>query len=106
MGYPGKRKQIARLVAHLRKQTKAGVTDFSAHPQGVTLRAARSLLMHRPGNLTRQQEQALIELRDIHPEIKVFMQLVECFVQMLRSLHGQQLENWLQRAQQNTTRKM
>ena len=33
MGYPGKRKQVARLVAHLRTQSKAGAVDFSAHPQ-------------------------------------------------------------------------
>ena len=36
MGYPGKRKQVARLVAHLRKQPQAGVTDFSTQPLKLT----------------------------------------------------------------------
>ncbi len=31
-GYPGKRQLVARLVAHLRKQLKAGITYFSAQP--------------------------------------------------------------------------
>lgn len=35
---------VTRLVAHLRKQLKAGITDFSAQPQGLTPRAAGSLL--------------------------------------------------------------
>ena len=106
MGYPGKRKQVARLVAHLRKQTKAGAVDFSAHPQGLTPRAAVSLLMRRPENLTLQQKQALIQMRHIHPEVEELMQLVEGFLQMLRTLQGQQLENWMQRVQQSSIREM
>lgn len=106
MGYPGKRKQVARLVAHLRKQTKEGVMDFSAQPQGLTPRAAVSLLMRRPENLTPQQEQALIQLRHIHSEVEELMQLVQGFLQMLRTLEGQQLENWMQQVQQSTTREM
>ena len=106
MGYPGKRKQVARLVAHLRKQTKEGVMSFSARPQGLTPRAAASLLMRRPENLTPQQEQALMQLRHIHPEVEELMQLVEGFLQMLRTLQGQQLENWMQQVQQSTTREM
>ncbi len=106
MGYPGKRKQVARLVAHLRKQTKAGVTDFSAQPQALTPRAAVSLLMRRAENLTPEEEQALHQLRHIHPEIEELMPLVESFLQMLRTLQGQQLEDWMQRVQQSTIREM
>lgn len=106
MGYPGKRKQVARLIAYLRKQTKAGVTDFSALPQALTPCAAASLLMRRPENLTPEQEQAIMQRRDIHPEIKQLMHLVESFLQMLRSLQGQQLEDWMQQVQQGTIREM
>ena len=106
MGYPGKRKQVARLVAYLRKQTKAGVTDFSAQPQRLTPRAAVSLLMRRPENLTLQQKQALMQLRHIHPEVEALLPLVEDFLQMLRTLHGQQLENWMPRVQQSSSREM
>lgn len=99
MGYPGKRKQVARLVAHLRKQTKAGITDFSAQPQALTPRAAVSLLMRRAENLTPEEEQALTQLRPIHPEIEELMPLVESFLQLLRTRQGLQLEDWMQRVQ-------
>src|SRR5258708_13892875 len=56
LGYPGERKQVARLVAYLRKQTKAGVTDFSAQPQGLTPRAAVSLLMRRAERTSRRSK--------------------------------------------------
>lgn len=86
MGYPGKRKQVARFVAHLRKQTQAGVMDYAAQSQGLTPGAALSLLMRRPENLTQEQQQAVI--------------------QMLRTLQGQQLEAWMERVQQSNIREM
>jgi transposase len=106
MGYPGKRKQVARLVAHLRKQTKAGVTDFSPLPQGLTPRAAVSLLMRRPENLTQAQQQTLMQMRHAHPEIEQVMEIVETFLQMLRTLQGQQLAEWMEQVQQSTMREM
>jgi len=106
MGYPGQRKQVARLVAHLRKQTKAGIMDFSAQPQGLTPRAAVSLLMRRPENLTPGQQQALIQICQVHPEIEQVMKIVESFLQMLRTLQGQQLETWMEGVQQSNIREM
>jgi len=106
MGYPGKRKQVARLVAHLRKQTNAGVTDFSKQPQGLTPRAAVSLLMRRPENITEAQQQALMQMHHTHPEIEQVMHLVESFLQMLRTLQGQQLQDWMEQTQQSTIREM
>ncbi|SRR5258708_18757302 len=106
MGYRGKRQQIARLVAHLRKQLKAGNTDFSAQPQGLTPRAAVSLLIRRPENVTQEQQRALIQMRQAHPEIEQVMEIVKSFLQMLRSLQGQQLENWIEMVQQSNIREM
>jgi len=106
MGYPGKRKQVARLVTYLRKQTKAGVTDFAVLPQGLTPRAAVSLLMRRPENLTEAQQQALIQMRQVHPEIEQVMESVERFLQMLRTLQGQQLAEWMKQTQQSNIREM
>jgi transposase len=106
MGYPGKRKQVARLVAHLRKQTKAGVMDYVAQPQGLTPRAAVSLLMRRPENLTEEQQQAVIQMRQVHPEIEQVMEVVESFLRMLRTLQGQQLEAWMEQVQQSNIREM
>lgn len=106
MGYPGKRKQVARLVAYLRKQTKAGITDLSTQPQGLMPRAAVSLLMRRPENLTEAHQQALMQMRHAHSEIEQVMEMVESFLQMLRTLQGQQLEDWMERVQQGTIREM
>jgi len=105
MGYPGKRKQVARLVASLRKQTKAGVTDFSTQPQGLTPRAAVSLLMCRPDNRSKEQNQALAQMGQV-PEIAQVIELVERFLTMLRTLQGEQLESWMQTAQQSSIREM
>jgi transposase len=105
MGYPGKRKQVARLVAYLRKQTKAGVTDFSSQPQPLTPRAAVSLLMCRPENWDKEQRQALAQMGQAQ-EIAQVMELVECFLTMLRTLQGEQLEDWMQAAQQSHIREM
>ena len=106
MGYPGQRKQVARLVAHLRKQTKAGVTAFSTQPQGMTPRAAVSLLLRRPDTLSQAQQQALMQMRHAHWEIEQVMEIVEDFLQMLRTRQGQQLEHWMEWVQQSTIREM
>ena len=105
MGYPGKRKQVARLVAYLRKQAKAGKTDFSTQSQGLTPRAAVSLLMYRPENRTKEQRQALVQRGEVQ-EIALVMELVERFFTMLRTLQGEQLENWMQTIQQSNIREM
>jgi transposase len=106
MGYPGKRQQVTRLVAHLRKQLKAGVTDFSAQPQGLTPRAAVSLLMRRPEKITEEQQRASTQMRQLHPEIEQVMEVVASFLKMLRTLQGQQLETWMETAQQGNIREM
>ena len=106
MGYPGKRQQVARLVAYLRKQTKAGATNFTAKGQGLTPRGAVSLLMQRPEKLTQEQQQALIQMRLAHPEIEEVMHIVEGFLHMLRKLQGQQLEEWMERTQHSHIREL
>jgi transposase len=102
MGYPGKRKQ----VVHLRKQLKAGITNFSTQPQGLTPRAAISLLICRPENLTEEQRQALAQMRQAHPEIERVMEVVDRFLTMLRTLQGEQLWAWIEAAQQSNIREM
>jgi transposase len=106
MGYPGKRKQVARLIAHLRKQEQEGVADFAAQPQGLTPRQAVSLLMRHPENLTAQEQGALGQLRHVHPEVERTVQLVEAFLLMLRSLQGQHLEAWMEAVEQSPIREL
>lgn len=106
MGYVGKRKQVARLVAHLRQLLKEGVEDFTAQPQGLTPRQAVSLLMRPKEKVTEEEQRILTQIRQMHAEIDVVMTLVESFLQMLRTLQGQQLEAWIQEAQQSHIREL
>lgn len=105
-GYMGKRKQVARFVAYLRQQLKEGIVDAKARPQGLTPRQAVSLLMRHPENLTEEHQHALIEMRHLHPEIERVMEVVESFVAMLRSLQGQHLEEWMEKALQTDIREI
>lgn len=101
MGYPGQRKQVARLVANLRQLLKEGVEDFTAQPQGLTPRHAVSLLMRTKEKVTEEEHRALTQIRQIHSEVAIVMKLVESFLLMLRTLQGQQLESWMQEAEQS-----
>lgn len=93
-------------LAHLRKQLKAGITDFSTQPQGVTPRAAVSLLMRYPETLTEAQRTTLVQMRQAHQEIEQVMEVVDRFLTMLRTLQGEQLETWMEAAQQSHIREM
>ncbi len=93
-------------LAHLRKQLKAGITDFSTQPQGLTPRAAVSLFMRRPENLTEEQRTALVQMRQAHQEIERVMEVVDHFLTMLHTLQGEQLEDWMEAAQQSNIREM
>jgi len=62
--------------------------------------------MCRPENRTQEQRQALAQMGQVHPEIALVMELVDRFLTMLRTLQGEQLENWMQTAQQSNIREM
>ena len=57
--------------------------------------------MRQPENLTEEQQRALTEMRHLHPEIERVMEVVESFVTMLRTLQGQHLEEWMEKASQS-----
>jgi transposase len=101
MGYPGQRKQVARLVAHLRQLLKEGVEDFTTQPQGLTPRQAVALLMRRKEKVTEEEQRVLAQLRQMHSEMAIVMELVESFLQMLRTLQGQRLEIWMHETEQS-----
>jgi transposase len=72
----------------------------------LTPRAAVSLLLRRRENQTKEQKQALAQMGLVHPEITLVMQIVDRFLKMLRTLQGDQLEDWMQTAQQSNIREM
>lgn len=62
--------------------------------------------MCRPENLTEEQQRALTEMRHLHPEIERVMEVVESFVAMLRTLQGEHLEEWMEKALQSHIREI
>jgi transposase len=61
--------------------------------------------MCRPENWTKEQRQALVQRGQVQ-EIELGMELVDHFLTMLRPLQGEQLEDWMQAAQQSNIREM
>jgi transposase len=62
--------------------------------------------MCRPENQTKEQKQALVQMGQAHTEIALVMEIVERFLIMLRTLQGEQLEGWMQAAQQSNIREL
>lgn len=62
--------------------------------------------MRHPEKVTEEQPQALVQMRQLHPEIEQVMELVASFLKTLRTLQGQQLETWMEMVQQGNIREM
>jgi transposase len=60
-----------------------------------TSRQAAFLLLCRPEKLGVQEQETLVKLRQMHPEVDLAYDLVQQFAQMLRSRTGEHLDAWL-----------
>lgn len=56
--------------------------------------------------MTQEQQQALVQMRQAHPEIAQVMEIVADFLTMLRTLQGDQLEAWMETARQSHIREI
>ena len=56
--------------------------------------------------VTQEQQQALVQMRQAHPEIAQVMEIVAHFLTMLRTLQGDQLEAWMETARQSHIREI
>lgn len=63
----------------------------------VSSRQATWLFLHQPEELTAKEQETVLMLRQLHPEMDVAYELVQQFAQMLRTRTGEKLDDWLAR---------
>ena len=61
----------------------------------VLARQAVFLFLRRPEKLSGEEQEALLMLRQFHPEVDLAYDLVQQFTQMLRERQGECLDDWL-----------
>jgi transposase len=97
LGYPGKRGNVARLVADLRRAENIGTHELVA-PQGLTPRQSVRLVLMRPETRNEAQAATIRQLAVLHPEIQQVLALVDGFAQLLRERTSEALDPWLEAA--------
>jgi transposase len=98
LGYPGKYKNVGRLVAHFRRLSQEGV-ELQPPAQGLTGREAVGLLLRVPEKRNEDQEAAIQALAALQPEIRRMVTLFEWFAHILRNRESEQLEEWMAEAE-------
>jgi transposase len=92
--YHSVHEQLVRLLPEGKKNAAKG-GDLSPTP--LSSRQATFLFLRRSEELEADEQEALITLRHLHPEIDLAYDLIQQFARMLRTRTGEQLDNWLQR---------
>ena len=69
----------------------------SLSPNPVSSRQATFLFLRRSEQLEMNEQETLITLRHLHPEIDLAYDLVQQFALMLRTRTAEQLDNWLEK---------
>ncbi len=88
--------------APLGKKNAAKGCDLSPSP--LSSRQATFLFLRRSGELETDEQETLITLRQLHPEIDLASDLVQQFAQMLRTRTGEQLDAWLEQVRASQIR--
>ena len=92
---------ITVLFATQPKNTSRG-GDLS--PPLLSPRQATFLFLRRPEELETDEQESLITLRHLHPEIDLAYDLVQQFARMLRTRTGEQLDDWLEQVRASQIR--
>ncbi len=99
-GYQGSYESVRdNLVRLLPTGRKHEASSKSVAPALATSRHAAFLFLRRPEKLRVEEQETLVKLRQIHPEVDRAYDLVQQFVQMLRTRTGEHLDAWLARVQ-------
>ena len=95
-GYKGSYESVrGTLLRLLPEERKTQASSSSKTPALVTSRQATFLLLRRPEELRAQEQETLVTLRQIHPEVDLAYDLVQQFARMLRTRTGELLDAWL-----------
>jgi transposase len=72
----------------------------------VLAREAIFLALHRPDELSAEEQETLTQLRSLHAEVDQAYELVQQFREMLRTRTGEQLDQWLCRVKASQIREL
>ena len=64
------------------------------------------LFLRRPEELSAEDQETLVLLRSLHPEIDQAYELVQQFAQMLRTRTGERLDDWLCHVKESRIREL
>ncbi len=95
-GYGGSRMTIERFLLGLRRMEKQGIeVSRVATSIELTPRRAVGLMLRRSTDLTDEEQMALRQVCQIHPNMHRLNVLFQQFAQMLRDRRGEELDQWL-----------
>jgi transposase len=104
-GYSGGYQTVARFVASLRAQERAG-TSIPSSPPGLTPRRAVGLLLARPERRTAQEQDTVTLLPGLHPDIAGTIALLDRFTDLIRNRdpeHARErLDGWMADAERSS----
>jgi transposase len=95
--------QLVRLLPEGKKNA-SHERDLSPTP--LSSRQATFLFLRRSEELETDEQETLIALRQLHPEVDLAYDLVQQFAQMLRTRTGEQLDAWLEQARASQIREL
>jgi transposase len=99
--YHSVHEQLVRLLPEGKKNAAKGC---ELAPTPLSSRQATFLFLRRSEELKVDEREALITLRQLHPEIDLAYDLVQQFAKMLRTRTGERLDNWLEQARASQIR--
>jgi transposase len=86
-----------QLVRWLPEGKKNAVKGGDLSPAPLSSRRATFLFLRRSEELETDEQETLIMLRQLQPEVDLACDLVQQFAQMLRTRTGEQLDSWLEK---------
>jgi transposase len=112
-GYKGSWRTVYRLVAQLRESptpTKGKAERAQAVPeaplQDFSAKDAVWLFVHPPADLDKAERQDLALICQASPTARLVYELVQDFLDMLRSRKGERLESWLKSTRESHIREL
>lgn len=78
---------------------RKGTARAPSMQMSVSSRQAAWLFVRRPEDLTVEEQETMMTVRQLHPRVNLAYSLVQQFAQMVRHRTGEQLDGWLKAAQ-------
>jgi transposase len=101
-GYKGSYGSVYdKLVRLLPTGRKHAADSSSKAPALATSRQAAFLFLRRPEKLRVEEQEMLVKLRQIHPEVDRAYDLVQQFAQMVHTRTGEHLDAWLDQVERS-----